>query len=105
MSPAAGPGSIMRTLLQSESSECGLACLAMLAGAHGMHIGVPELRRRFPISLKGARLGQLIHIAQQLGLQARALRLDLPDLGRLARPCILHWDLTHFVVLAGLRRG
>ena len=95
----------MRAQLQSESSECGLACLAMAASAHGLHIGIPELRQRFPLSLKGARLGQLIHIAQRLGLQARALRLDLPDLQKLALPCILHWDLSHFVVLAGLRRG
>jgi ATP-binding cassette subfamily B protein RaxB len=94
-----------KPILQSESSECGLACLAMAAGAHGLHVSVPELRQRFPVSLKGARLGQLIHVAQQLGLQARALRLDLQDLPKLTRPCILHWDLTHFVVLAGLRRG
>ncbi len=77
----------------------------MLAGSHDLHISVPELRQRFPVSLKGARLGQLIHIAQQLGFQARALRLDLSDLRKLVLPCILHWDLTHFVVLAGLRRG
>lgn len=72
----------------------------MVADAYGLRIGLRELRRRFPLSLKGAKLGQLIHIGQQLGFTTRPLRLDMDDLGRLKLPCVLHWDLNHFVVLA-----
>ena len=90
----------MKSILQSESAECGLASLAMLADAHGLSIGLPELRRRFSLSLKGARLDHLIHIAQRLGFSTRPLRLDIEELGKLHLPCILHWDLNHFVVLA-----
>jgi ATP-binding cassette, subfamily B, bacterial CvaB/MchF/RaxB len=90
----------LKAIVQSEAAECGLASLAMVADAHGMRIGLPELRRRFPLSLKGAKLNQLIHGAQQLGFGTRALRLDMEDLDKLALPCILHWDLNHFVVLA-----
>jgi ATP-binding cassette, subfamily B, bacterial CvaB/MchF/RaxB len=89
----------MRPILQVEASECGLASLAMVAGAHGLHVGLPELRRRFPTSLKGARLEQLMRIAQQLGLHSRALRLEVAQLPELTLPCLLHWDLNHFVVL------
>ncbi len=77
----------------------------MVADAHGLRIGLPELRRRFPMSLKGAKLSQLIHIAQQLGFETRPLRLDLDDLGKLRLPCILHWNLNHFVVLAKVGRA
>lgn len=77
----------------------------MIANAHGLCIGLPELRRRFPLSLKGARLNQLIHVAQQLGFTTRPLRLDMEDLGKLRLPCILHWDLNHFVVLAKVGRS
>jgi len=94
-----------RVVLQAEAAECGLACLAMVASAHGLHLGLPELRRRFSSSLRGARLGQLIQIAQQLGLAARPLRLELEHLPRLRLPCILHWDLNHFVVLASVAGG
>ena len=90
----------MKRVLQSEAAECGLASLSMVAAAHGLHIGLPELRRRFPLSLKGAKLNQLIHVAQQLGFSTRALRLDLEHLGKLKLPCLLHWDMNHFVVLA-----
>ncbi len=93
----------MRPILQAEAAECGLAALAMIADAHGLHLSLPELRQRFSMSLKGARLDGLIHIAQQLQLRARALRLELEDLQKLALPCILHWDLNHFVVLARVR--
>ncbi|MCI1711093.1 MAG: peptidase domain-containing ABC transporter [Chiayiivirga sp.] len=90
----------MKSILQSEAAECGLACLAMVAEAHELRLGLPELRRRFSLSLKGAKLNHLIHVAQQLGFQSRALRLDLDDIPKLKLPCILHWDLNHFVVLA-----
>ncbi|MGH8054539.1 MAG: peptidase domain-containing ABC transporter [Stenotrophomonas sp.] len=89
----------MKTIIQSEAAECALASLAMVADAHGLHIGLPELRRRFPLSLKGAKLNHLIGIAQQLGFSTRPLRLDMDDVSKLALPCILHWDLNHFVVL------
>lgn len=95
----------MKLLLQSEAAECGLASLAMVADAHGLRISLAELRQRFPLSLKGAKLNQLIHVAQQLGFQTRPLRLDMDDLGKLKLPCILHWDFNHFVVLAKVRRS
>ncbi|KRA41964.1 peptidase domain-containing ABC transporter [Pseudoxanthomonas sp. Root630] len=95
----------MKTVLQSEAAECGLASLAMVASAHGYHVGLSELRRRFPLSLKGAKLNHLIHIAQQLGFSTRPLRLDMEDAGKLKLPCILHWDLNHFVVLAKVGRS
>ena len=90
----------MKYVLQSEVAECGLSCLAMVADAWGRGVGLSELRRHFPSSLKGAKLNQLIHIAQKIGFSTRPLRLDMEDLGKLKLPCILHWDLNHFVVLA-----
>lgn len=72
----------------------------MVADHHGQRTDLRELRRRFPLSLKGASLNRLIGIAHQLGFQTRALRLELDELSQLRLPCILHWDLNHFVVLA-----
>jgi len=93
---------MMRPVLQSEATECGLAALAMVASAHGLHLTLAELRHRYPASLRGTRLDELMRIAQQLQLRCRALRLEMQDLERLALPCILHWDLDHFVVLTAV---
>lgn len=84
---------------QSEAAECGLACISMIAAYHGRSEDLIDLRRRFGISLQGARLADLIRVADRLGLASRALRLDLKELRELRLPCVLHWDLNHFVVL------
>ena len=88
---------------QTEAAECGLACLAMVAGFHGHAVELPALRQRFALSLKGATLARLIEMADALGLASRPLRLELDELDQLATPCILHWDLNHFVVLKRVR--
>jgi ATP-binding cassette subfamily B protein RaxB len=92
-------------VLQSEAAECGLACLATVARAHGAHIGLQDLRRRFPGSLKGTSLKRLIEISRKMGFQPRPLRLEPESLGKLQLPCILHWDLNHFVVLTRVGRN
>jgi ATP-binding cassette, subfamily B, bacterial CvaB/MchF/RaxB len=96
---------MIRPILQSESAECGLACLAMLASAHGLRLDLSELRRRFSISLKGADLAQLIRHAEALNFACRPLRLELDEMNQLQLPCMLHWDLNHFVVLTKVGTG
>ena len=85
--------------LQTEAAECGLASLAMVAGWHGYRVDLATLRQRHPLSIKGVTLAHLIQVAGRLGLAGRPLRLELAELPQLATPCVLHWDLNHFVVL------
>lgn len=92
-------------LLQTEATECGLACLAMILGYHGHRSNLYELRNRFQTSLKGMTLKQIIQIADQLKLGTRAIRLDMRDLIQLKLPCILHWNFNHFVVLKSVRKS
>jgi ATP-binding cassette subfamily B protein RaxB len=92
-------------IYQSEAAECGLACLAMVAGRHGLRIDMPTLRRRFSLSLKGTTLKALMQVAEQIGFHARPLRGEIESLGELPLPTILHWNLNHFVVLVAVRRG
>ncbi|GFE88590.1 peptidase domain-containing ABC transporter [Steroidobacter agaridevorans] len=85
--------------LQTEAAECGLACLAMIAGYYGSESDLGDLRRRLAISLKGVNLQDLMSMADRVGFASRPVRLELDELVRLKTPCILHWDLNHFVVL------
>jgi ATP-binding cassette subfamily B protein RaxB len=93
------PRSRVPMILQSEAAECGLAALAMVTSAHGHETDLLTLRRRFELSSRGATLARLMEIAEQLGFANRAVRLELEELPQLQIPCILHWDLNHFVVL------
>ncbi|WP_421589709.1 peptidase domain-containing ABC transporter [Rahnella aceris] len=90
---------------QTESSECGLACLAMICGHYGKNVDLIALRQQFNLSARGTTLSGLTGIAEQLGLSSRPLSLDIEDLSALKVPCILHWEFNHFVVLVGVRRN
>lgn len=92
-------------IFQAELAECGLASLCMVAQFHGHRIDLNSLRHRFALSLKGATLADLISMADALDLAARPLRAELEHLHDLKVPCILHWDLNHYVVLKSVRRG
>lgn len=96
-------GSSTPLIRQSETSECGLACLAMVAGHYGLHTDLPALRRRFSLSLKGVTMRTLIGMAEQVGFHCRALRGEVNNLDQLQLPAVLHWDLNHFVVLTRVR--
>jgi len=86
-------------VMQTETGECGLACLAMVGRFHGHELNLPGLRRRFSTSLTGLTLVRMIEIAHALGFNGRGMRVQLDMLDHLALPCILHWNLNHFVVL------
>ena len=90
----------MTPILQSEAGECALASLAMVASFYGQQIDLSDLRNRFPVSLKGATLDKVINYAAAMNFDARPLGLELSELNQLQLPCILHWDLNHFVVLS-----
>lgn len=89
---------------QTESSECGLACLAMICGYFGKNVDLISLRQQFNISTRGTTLFGVKGVAGQLGMTTRVLSLDLHELNVLKKPCILHWDFNHFVVLVRVRR-
>jgi ATP-binding cassette subfamily B protein RaxB len=90
-------------MLQTEAAECGLACLAMIGRYYGHDVDLAGLRGRFPTSLKGVNLARVMAMATALDFTTRPVRLELEELGDLRTPCILHWDLNHFVVLKGVR--
>ena len=89
-------------ILQAEMTECGLACLAMIARYHGHDIDLNVLRRKHLVSMTGASLKSIIAIADGLQLSSRPLRVDLDHLEKLQLPAMLHWDLNHYVVLKAI---
>lgn len=92
-------GGYLPVILQTETTECGLACLAMVARYHGHDIDLRAMRLKYPNSLKGTNLAKIIRIAGDLQLSGRPLRVDMEGLPLLKTPCILHWEHNHFVVL------
>ncbi len=93
-------------VLQTEAAECGLACLAMVAGHYRHRSDLLSLRKHYDVSLKGMTLHDIVRLAHKLKLSTRAVKAEMEDLGRLRLPCILHWSHNHFVVLVRVaKRG
>ncbi|MEC6823501.1 peptidase domain-containing ABC transporter [Photobacterium piscicola] len=98
-------GDKLSLVRQTESAECGVACLAMIADWHGHKISLRHLRSKFGITQHGMSFTRLIECAELLKLSGRAVRLDLDELHQLSTPCILHWNLNHFVVLKSVKEN
>lgn len=67
-------------VLQEKPMDCGLAALAMLAGAWGQRWTLAELQREQPPGDKGVKLGALRDLARARGLQAFAVKGSHTDL-------------------------
>ena len=93
------PRSRVTHVRQNELAECGIACLAMIAGYHGLNVDMFVMRRAFTPSIRGVTLRSLIDIANKLAMKTRAVKVDLEELGSLSLPAVAHWDLNHYVVI------
>jgi ATP-binding cassette, subfamily B, bacterial CvaB/MchF/RaxB len=98
-------GNRLPIILQAERTECGLACVAMIASYFGRHIDLNTLRRDYTVSARGANLQDIINVADALGLSSRSLRLEPADFSKLQLPAVLHWDMNHFVVLRKIKKN
>ena len=67
-------------VVQKQESECGLAALAMIAGAWGRHWSVDDLAHRLHPTDQGVKLGALRDLARDRGLEAYAVRASSNDL-------------------------
>lgn len=85
-------------VLQIEMAECGAAALCMVLGYYGKYVELSEMRHACHISRDGSRLRNMMHAAEEYGLQAEALRSG-PSMKEIQLPAIVFWKGYHFVVV------
>ena len=83
---------------QLELADCAAACVAMALAYHGRRVPLGDLRAASGTGREGADAGGIIAAARRYGLEARAVKADLDDLGCLPRGSVLHWNFDHFIV-------
>lgn len=89
----------VRPFLQASFSECGLACVFMIAEYHNAGISLRELRDRIGNLARGTTLKQIMNLLDSLQLESRALKCDLHQLRQIRTPFIAHWNMNHFLVV------
>jgi ATP-binding cassette, subfamily B, bacterial len=86
-------------LIQSQVSDCGPACLAMVLAYHGLKVGIDGLRREMNCGRNGVSARALLDTARRYGVHGRGVRAGLSELRHLPPGTLLFWKFNHFVVL------
>lgn len=91
-------------VMQLENLECGAACLAMVLAYYNRWVPLEQVRVDCGVSRDGSKAKNILLAGKKYGLEVSAYRMSpkaLRENG--AFPCIIHWNMNHFVVLCGFR--
>ncbi|MBO7670463.1 MAG: ATP-binding cassette domain-containing protein [Oscillospiraceae bacterium] len=93
-------------IMQMEYVECGAASLAMILAYHGKYVPLEQVRRDCGVSRDGSKASNLMTAAENYGLVAEGYRWSVESVMTKAHiPCIIHWNMAHFVVLRGFGKN
>jgi ATP-binding cassette subfamily B protein len=89
---------------QQSASDCGAACLVMVARYWGKKFSLNRLRDIANVDRNGASLRGLSAAAESLGFATRPVKANLAQLARQPLPAIAHWQGKHYVVVYQVTR-
>ena len=91
-------------VMQLEALECGAAALAMVMAYYGKWVPLEQVRLDCGVSRDGSKAKNMVLAAQHYGFDVTAFRYSLKAVRENAKfPCIIHWNMNHFVVLNGFK--
>ena len=91
-------------VMQLEALECGAAALAMVMAYYGLWVPLEQVRLDCGVSRDGSKARNIYLAAENYGFKVQAFRMSpeaLKESGTF--PCIIHWNMNHFVVLDGFK--
>ena len=84
---------------QQSGSDCGAACLVMVARYWGKNFSVNRVRDIANVDRNGASLRGLSAAAESIGYSTRPVKASLDQLAKQKLPAIAHWEGKHYVVV------
>lgn len=91
-------------VMQLEALECGAASLAMVMAYYGKWVPLEQVRVDCGVSRDGSKAKNIYIAAQHYGFDMKAYSIGPEKLRESGQfPCIIHWNMNHFVVLNGFR--
>jgi len=85
--------------------DCGPSCIRMIAAFYGKSYSLQKLRQLAHITREGVSLLGLSEAAEAIGFRTIGARITFEQLIEAPKPCVVHWDQEHFVVVYRLRKG
>lgn len=91
-------------VMQLEALECGAASLAMVMAYYGKWVPLEQVRLDCGVSRDGSKAKNIYLAAQHHGFDVKAFRMSPESIKKNGQfPCIIHWNMNHFVVLDGFK--
>ena len=91
-------------VMQMEVLECGAAALAMVMAYYGKWVPLEQVRMDCGVSRDGSKAKNIYRAAEHYGFNVEAFRMTSKGTREKGKfPCIIHWNMNHFVVLDGFR--
>lgn len=85
---------------QLNQMDCGPTCLRMVAKYYGKYYSLHKLREMSDFSKDGVSLLGISNAAEKIGIKTIGVKINLEQLiEEVPKPCILHWNQNHFVVM------
>lgn len=85
--------------------DCGPSCIRMIAAFYGKNYSLQKLRQLAHITREGVSLLGLSEAAESIGFRTIGARITFEQLFQAPKPCVVHWDQEHFVVVYKLKKG
>ena len=91
-------------VIQLEALECGAASLTMVMAYYNKWLPLEQVRMDCGVSRDGANAKNIMRAARSYGMTAKGFRYEPEALRKKGKfPCIIHWNMNHFVVCCGFR--
>ncbi|MEM7713544.1 MAG: peptidase domain-containing ABC transporter [Cyanobacteria bacterium P01_A01_bin.68] len=84
---------------QQSASDCGCACLVMIARHWGKRLAVNRVRDIANVSRSGASLRSLAAAAESIGFASKPVKASFDKLMQQSLPAIVHWEGKHYIVV------
>lgn len=89
---------------QPDSKDCGPTCLRIIAKHYGKLISLAEIRELSETTRAGSNLLKLSDAAETIGFKSIGVKLDYRQLVDAPKPCVVHWNKSHFVVVYAIKK-
>ena len=98
--PVTGGVAKVPVIMQLEALECGAASLAMVMAYYGKWTTLEQARSDCGVSRDGSNALNISKAAKSYGFEVKTFKRSPESIRKKGVfPCIIHWDMDHFVVL------
>lgn len=91
--------------IQRDCMQCGIVCLQMICKYYGKNLTLNFLSKFCHVSSEGISLLAIDNISKAIGFNTVSTLSTINNLSLNNKPCILHWNQNHFVVLYKVKKG